>query len=71
MKILSEKKSMCITKKIFYNRDENYYEDIKNKKKEGWRVVTKPDYYNEREEMVIKSSQNGVVLTYIKYEKLT
>jgi hypothetical protein len=70
MKILSEKESICRTIKVLYSNDENYFDDIKERKKEGWHPITKPDYYNERKELMIKCASNGTVITYIKYEKL-
>lgn len=68
MKILSTKQSMCTSMKVLYDKTEDYYEDIKRKKNEGWHPVTKPSFYNENMEIVKKTSSNGVVITYIKYE---
>lgn len=70
MKILSEKKSICTTMKVLYSRDEDYYCAIRQMKNEGWKVATKPDYYNDRKEMVIKSAPNGVIITYIRYDRM-
>jgi len=70
MKILSEKKSICTTMKVLYDKGENYYQDIEQKKKEGWKVVTKPNWYDDRYDYVIKHSSNGAVLTYIRYDQM-
>lgn len=56
--------------KVLYEEGENYYTDIKEKKKEGWKPVTKPNFYDESWDMVIKSSSNGFVITFIKYERI-
>lgn len=74
MKILSEKKSICTSIKVLYERIENsyenYYEDIEKMKKEGWKPVTKPNFYDERNDIIIKSASNGIVITYVKYEEI-
>jgi len=70
MKILNQKETKCTTMKVFYETNENYYDDIKQKKKEGWKVVTKPNWYDERMNIVMKTAQNGTVLTYIRYDEL-
>ena len=70
MKILSEKKSICTTMKVLYDESESYYQDIEQKKKDGWKVVTKPNWYDGRHDYVIKRSSNGTVLTYIRYDQI-
>lgn len=69
MKILNEKKSICTSMKVLYYDGESFYDDIKQKKKDGWIPVRKPGgYANETLELVIKRASNGCVITYIKYE---
>jgi len=70
MKTISYKKSICETIKVLYSFDENYFEDIMRKKIDGWKVVTKPNYYYDSEDIIIKSSSNGFVLTYKKYSRI-
>jgi len=70
MKVLSEKKSICTTMKVLYDKSESYYQDIEQKKKDGWKVVTRPNWYDGRNDYVIKHSSNGTVLTYIRYDPM-
>lgn len=70
MEVLSTKYSICTTMKILYSNGEDYYKDMEEKKKNGWKVATKPNFYNEKYEPVIKHSSNGTVITYVKYKKI-
>lgn len=70
MEVISEKKTICTAVKIFYKKDENFYIDIEQRKKDGWSVVKKANWYNERFENIIKTSSNGFVITYQKYEPI-
>lgn len=70
LKILSEKKSICTSIKVLYEHNEDYYEDMKQKKKDGWHPSTKPSFYNENTEIVIKHSSEGAVITYLKFEPI-
>jgi hypothetical protein len=70
MRVLSEKKSVCTHIKVLYEKDENYYEDIKKRKEDGWIAVTKPNFYDERMEIVMKQSSNGTVITFVNYSDI-
>lgn len=69
MKVLSEKKSICTSIKISYNKDENFREDIKQRKQEGWRIAKRPNWYDGRYDEVIKYTSNETIVTYIRYDE--
>jgi hypothetical protein len=70
MKILSEKKSICTIIKVLYAFGENYYQDIEDRKKDGWKVVAVYDKEYGWSDLAIKRSSNGNVLTFKKYEPI-
>jgi len=67
MEIISSKMVSCETEKVLYKVGESYRNDIEKRKKDGWKVVCKPSWWDAKMEMVSKHASNGTVLTYIRY----
>lgn len=70
MRIIEENKTLCTTIKVLYDKGEYYHADINKKAKEGFKVITVPNFYLGYSEVVTETVVNGTILTYVKNEEL-
>jgi hypothetical protein len=70
MRIIEEKKTICTTIKVLYDKGKYYHSDIRAKAKEGFKVVTVSNYHLGCPEVVTETTADGTILTYVKNEEL-
>ena len=70
MRIIEENKTLCTTIKVLYDKGEYYHADINKKAKEGFKVITVPNFYLGYSEVATETTADGTILTYVKNEKI-